>query len=196
MIQPLIEMAKDLTLALIENNLIAPEDMKKHLRQIHTSLCELKAREDLSLVSGEGRGAHSGTQPALKDWRKSIKKHSIECLICGATFKQLSARHLRQHDLDLARTANSSASRVSSRSLPKRPPPCADALYNKSARGKKPQPTSRHNNQHPRHDANERGKKPPPPTNHPDHILRLSICQQEAERDEESRDSAPHCGRD
>ena len=101
MIQPLIEMAKDLTLALIENNLIAPEDMKKHLRQIHTSLCELKAREDLSLVSGEGREAHSGTQPALKDWRKSIKKYSIECLICGATFKQLLARHLRQHDLDL-----------------------------------------------------------------------------------------------
>ena len=100
MIQPLIEMAKDLTLALIESNLIAPEDMQKHLQQIHASLCELKVREDHNLGSEEGREAHSGTQPALKDWRKSIKKHSIECLICGATFKQLSARHLRQHDLD------------------------------------------------------------------------------------------------
>jgi predicted transcriptional regulator len=32
--------------------------------------------------------------------RKSIKKYSVECLICGTIFKQLSARHLRQHDLD------------------------------------------------------------------------------------------------
>jgi len=100
MVQPLTEMAKDLTLALIENNLIAPEDMQQHLQQIHASLFELKAREDRSLGSGEGREAHSGTQPAPKDWRKSIKKYSVECLICGTIFKQLSARHLRQHDLD------------------------------------------------------------------------------------------------
>ena len=100
MVQPLTEMAKDLTLALIENNLIAPEDMQKHLQQIHASLCALQAREDHNLGSAEGREAHGGTQPAPKDWRKSIKKYSVECLICGATFKQLSARHLRQHDLD------------------------------------------------------------------------------------------------
>ena len=100
MVQPLTEMAKDLTLALIENNLIAPEDMQQRLQQIHASLCELQAREDRHLGSGEDREAHSGTQPAPKDWRKSIKKHSVECLICGVTFKQLSARHLRQHDLD------------------------------------------------------------------------------------------------
>src|SRR5688572_21284316 len=100
MVQPLTEMAKDLTLALIENNLIAPEDMQQRLQQIHASLCELQAREDRSLGSGEGREEHSGTQPAPKDWRKSIKKYSVECLICGTIFKQLSARHLRQHDLD------------------------------------------------------------------------------------------------
>jgi len=100
MVQPLTEMAKDLALALIENNLIAPEDMQQRLQQIHASLCELQAREDRHLGSGEDREAHSGTQPAPKDWRKSIKKHSVECLICGVSFKQLSARHLRQHDLD------------------------------------------------------------------------------------------------
>jgi predicted transcriptional regulator len=100
MVQPLTEMAKDLTLALIENNLIAPEDIQKRLQQIHASLCELKAHEDRNLGSGEGREEHSGTRPAPKDWRKSIKKHSVECLICGAIFKQLSTLHLRQHDLD------------------------------------------------------------------------------------------------
>ena len=93
-------MAKDLTLALIENNLIAPEDMQKHLHQIHASLYELQAREDRHPGSAEIREEHTGAQPAPKDWRKSIKKYSVECLICGATFKQLSTRHLRQHDLD------------------------------------------------------------------------------------------------
>ena len=100
MVQPLIEMAKDLTMSLIENNLLAPEDMQKRLQQIHASLCELKTREDRNLVSGEVMEEEVRTSPSVIDWRKSIKKHSIECLICGATFKQLSARHLRQHDLD------------------------------------------------------------------------------------------------
>ena len=38
MAQPLTEMAKDLTLALIENNLLEPEHMQQHLQQIHASL--------------------------------------------------------------------------------------------------------------------------------------------------------------
>jgi predicted transcriptional regulator len=100
MVKPLTEMAKDLTLALIENNLIAPEDMQQRLKQIYASLYELKAREDRNLGSGEDREEEVRTRPPVVEWRKSIKKHSVECLICGATFKQLSARHLRQHDLD------------------------------------------------------------------------------------------------
>jgi predicted transcriptional regulator len=100
MVQPIIEMAKDLTLALIENNLIAPEDMQERLQQIHASLCELKAREDGNIGSGEGGEEEVRGRLPVIDWKKSIKKHSVECLICGATFKQLSTRHLRQHDLD------------------------------------------------------------------------------------------------
>jgi predicted transcriptional regulator len=34
------------------------------------------------------------------DWKSSITRHSIRCLECGETFKQLSLRHLRIHDLD------------------------------------------------------------------------------------------------
>jgi len=32
--------------------------------------------------------------------KKSIKKYTIECLVCGAAFKQLSVRHLKEHGLD------------------------------------------------------------------------------------------------
>jgi predicted transcriptional regulator len=101
MAQLLTEMAKDLTLALIEAKLLAPEDMQKQLAKTHASLLELKAREDHALEGGVGReGQIESTSPVPPDWKKSIKKHAIACLICGQTFKQLSARHLRQHDLD------------------------------------------------------------------------------------------------
>ena len=100
MAQPLTEMAKDLTLALIENKLLAPEDMQQQLAKTHASLLELKAHEDETLGGRVGREAPITNTPAPQSWKKSIKKYSVECLICGQTFKQLSARHLRQHDLD------------------------------------------------------------------------------------------------
>ena len=97
MAKALTEMAKDLTLALIENNLLAPEDMQQQLSKTHANLLELKAREDNTFAGREGQIERT---PTPQDWKKSIKKHSVECLICGQTFKQLSALHLRQHDLD------------------------------------------------------------------------------------------------
>jgi predicted transcriptional regulator len=103
MTQPLIEMAKDLTLALIEGKLLTPEDMRQQLTKTHASLLELKAREDNTLEGEVGGEVQIENTPAPPDWKKSINKYAIKCLVCGQTFKQLSARHLRQHDLD-ART--------------------------------------------------------------------------------------------
>jgi predicted transcriptional regulator len=100
MAQPLTEMAKDLTLALIEAKLLAPEGMHQQLAKTHASLLELKAREDDILRGRAGGETPIESTPAPPEWKKSIKKHAIECLICGQTFKQLSVRHLRQHDLD------------------------------------------------------------------------------------------------
>ena len=39
-------------------------------------------------------------ETAPVNWRKSITKHAVTCLECGESFKQLSVRHLRLHDLD------------------------------------------------------------------------------------------------
>ena len=102
--QTITEMAKDLTLALLEAELLAPEDVQKQLAKTHAGLLELRARED-NPRGGEvgGEVQSESTPPVPPDWKKSIKKYAIECLVCGQTFKQLSARHLRQHDLD-ART--------------------------------------------------------------------------------------------
>jgi predicted transcriptional regulator len=101
MTQSLLEMAKDLVQELIKNDLLAPEDMPQELRNTHARLLELKAQEDRDVSSSMGsrEGEAVGiVQPV--EWRKSIRKHTVECLVCGQTFKQLSARHLSQHGLD------------------------------------------------------------------------------------------------
>jgi predicted transcriptional regulator len=91
----MIEIAKDLTLALIKIGDMPPEDMQETLEKTYATLTALKAQEA------------SGTFPTLPaaetppaDWRKSITKHAVTCLECGQAFKQLSLRHLRAHGLD------------------------------------------------------------------------------------------------
>nr|BAW32326.1 transcriptional regulator [uncultured Candidatus Entotheonella sp.] len=98
MAEPIVAMAKELIMALIKENLLAPEDMQKELQKTHASLLELKASEE-KRRNGEGckigdRNSRSGRL------EKSIKKYTVECLVCGQTFKQLSVRHLRTYDLD------------------------------------------------------------------------------------------------
>src|SRR5262249_39564519 len=34
------------------------------------------------------------------NWKKSITRRHVTCLECGANFKQLSVRHLKNHGLD------------------------------------------------------------------------------------------------
>src|SRR4029450_4164006 len=40
------------------------------------------------------------TPPKPANWRKSIAKHTVTCLECGQSLKQLSVRHLKEHGLD------------------------------------------------------------------------------------------------
>ena len=93
MAQELVEMAKDLVMAMIRSNQVSPDDMQKELQNTYASLAALQAKE----AGGEASG---DSISSMVDWRKSIKKYSVSCLVCGETFKQLSARHLSGHDLD------------------------------------------------------------------------------------------------
>ena len=105
--QSILEMAKDLVMALIQSGSLPPEDMQKELQKTHACLSGLKVKEDiadgygglsLSVADSNGLdGGMYGREPI--DWKKSIKKYTIECLVCGASFKQLSVRHLTNHDL-------------------------------------------------------------------------------------------------
>ena len=93
----LLEMAKDLVLAQIQAHKLSPNDMHIVLQQTYASLQALKMREDshssVAVVTPE-----TPSKPVT--WRKSITKHTVRCLACGTSFKQLSVRHLQEHGLD------------------------------------------------------------------------------------------------
>ncbi len=97
MSQTLLEMAKDLVMAQIEAHRLSPDDMHTALQQTYASLKALQAQED---SNGSVAIATPETPPAPVHWRKSITKHAVTCLECGASFKQLSVRHLKEHGLD------------------------------------------------------------------------------------------------
>jgi predicted transcriptional regulator len=96
MSQTLLEMAKDLVLAQIVAKRLPPEEMHPALQQTYATLQALKAQEDAngSVVVAPERS------PAPVSWKKSITKHAVTCLECGASFKQLSVRHLKEHGLE------------------------------------------------------------------------------------------------
>ena len=97
MSQTLLEMAKDLVLAQIQAQKLSPEEMHTVLQQTYSSLQALQAQED---AHGSVAMETLGRSPDPVNWRKSITKHAVTCLECGASFKQLSGRHLKEHSLD------------------------------------------------------------------------------------------------
>ena len=97
MSQTLLEMAKDLVMAQIEAHRLTPDEMHTVLQQTYASLQVLKTQED---AHGSVAVATPETPSKPVNWKKSITKHTVTCLVCGATLKQLSARHLKEHSLD------------------------------------------------------------------------------------------------
>ena len=91
--QSILEMAKDLVTVQITAGQMPPDTMQEALQRTYTSLMALKVQEET--------GATSPVEtPQPVDWRKSITRHEIRCLECGQSFKQMSGKHLRAHDLD------------------------------------------------------------------------------------------------
>jgi len=98
--QTLLEMTKELVLAQIQIKQVAPEALTSVLHSTYETLRTLQSSES---TGGNGNGEMVGEThhaPPPVDWKSSITRHSIRCLECGETFKQLSLRHLRVHDLD------------------------------------------------------------------------------------------------
>ncbi len=131
--QTILEMAKDLVMAQIQAGALPPDEMHKELQKTYASLVDLRIKEELG-ENGGGLAARGGEDlslegdvgPTALHWKKSIKKYTIECLVCGAAFKQLSVRHL-----------------IRSRCLRKTPRRCVKKLSNRAVPGKKPRHISK-----------------------------------------------------
>jgi predicted transcriptional regulator len=90
-------MTKDLVVAQIRTDHMSPEDVHESTRHIFENLLALKSRE---AAESPGDAPAVDRPRAPSDWRKSITRQAITCMECGQTFKQLSGRHLRQHNLN------------------------------------------------------------------------------------------------
>jgi predicted transcriptional regulator len=95
--QSVLELAKELTMALIQTENMPPEDIRAILQKTHTTLLTLRTQEETGATTAV---PVFETPRAPVNWRKSITRHAVTCLECGKTFKQLNIRHLRQHGLD------------------------------------------------------------------------------------------------
>lgn len=92
-----IKMATDLVVAQTHAQQLTPDEARELLLSTHATLLALQSQES----GNASRSQSQESAPAVRpDWRSSILRHAITCLECGATFKQLSARHLRTHELD------------------------------------------------------------------------------------------------
>ena len=97
MASSLLEMAKELVAAQIKAGQVSLDQMAELLSSTHQALVALQTTEATQAQREPGLAP---TSPSGQDWRKSITKHAVTCMECGLTFRQLSARHLRVHDLD------------------------------------------------------------------------------------------------
>jgi predicted transcriptional regulator len=93
--QTLLQMAKDLVLAQIKANRLSPEEMHPALHNTYALLHALDTKE-----ATHGSDILATLQRPALNWKRSITKNFVTCLLCGARFKQLTVRHLREHGLD------------------------------------------------------------------------------------------------
>jgi len=93
----IMQMATDLVVAQTHAQQLTPDEVRELLLSTHATLLALQSQETVGASGSQGQESAPVTRP---HWRSSILRHAITCLECGATFKQLSARHLRIHDLD------------------------------------------------------------------------------------------------
>ncbi len=92
MTESILAMAKDLALAQIKAGQVPPEEMTAVLNATYETLKQLSENEQTD------SSAPVSIRPT--SWKKSITKHAVTCMECGATFRQLAKRHLQSHDLD------------------------------------------------------------------------------------------------
>ncbi len=125
MAKSLVEMTAEIVSAQITTTEMNTEDISQALNDTFKTLNGLQA---LELT---GRQPDVEQDKKIMDPAKSIQKNKITCLECGESFKMLSPKHLRSHDLTLKEYREKYGFKA-------RQPLCAKALSEKRSKsGKK-----------------------------------------------------------
>lgn len=100
----LLEAAVDLVKTQAGVNRMSGEDMEVALIRVYNALYRLRrAQEDGRPIPLTGAASESATaladSPKSLDPSGSIQEDKVTCLECGAEFRQITANHLRTHQL-------------------------------------------------------------------------------------------------
>ncbi len=95
----LTQLAADIVAAQASQRSMSAEELAELLKQTYESLAGLQRREE-GTAPAEAPAPVAGPLEKLRSRpASSIQKNQVLCLECGATFKQLTSGHLKEHDL-------------------------------------------------------------------------------------------------
>lgn len=101
MSKKLLEIAGEIVQTQVASSPLTSEDIVSSLRQVFCALQEMQKVE----AQGMGAASEGATDEAVSvvkmDPKDSIQNDKIICLECGAEMRQLTARHLKMHGLNL-----------------------------------------------------------------------------------------------
>jgi len=80
MSESLLTMAKDIVQAQVQAGHATPDNLTELLHSTYATLQQLHHSEQT--------GSSESAPQAPLNWKKSITKHAVTCLECGASFKQ------------------------------------------------------------------------------------------------------------
>jgi predicted transcriptional regulator len=91
MVYSVLEMTIGLVITQMETHYMSSATVIRMLKRTYAEQMTVQRQE---AAAGQATTATPG------GWSRSISRQMIACLECGATFKQLSLKHLRKHGLD------------------------------------------------------------------------------------------------
>lgn len=100
----LLELAVEIVHAQVSLGKMSGEEIEAVLIRVYNALYKMQQAEEgqrtVAVEEGAGEAAYGRAEaPARPDARASIQEDKVTCLECGAEFRQLTANHLRTHQL-------------------------------------------------------------------------------------------------
>jgi predicted transcriptional regulator len=95
----LLEIAADIVKAQVSAGSMSAGDIESALTKTFMALQRMQVAEEVGLPLDLSRPSEESPAPEMNEPQASIQKDKIICLECGAEMRQLSAMHLKLHDL-------------------------------------------------------------------------------------------------